>query len=62
MIEREIPTDLALKILKDNNVIMSKTAWYRKVNGTSEFDRTELQAIKQMLDLSPEEFEEIFFE
>lgn len=50
-----------LKRLKVRGCQMSKTAYYRKMNGKSEFDRKEILAIAEELNLSQEEMVEIFF-
>lgn len=34
---------------------------YRKINGTSDFDRNDIQLIKLTFNLSPEEVNNIFF-
>ena len=48
--------------MNDKGVKMSNSAWYRRLGNFCEFDRTELQALKEVLDLSDDEFAEIFFE
>lgn len=37
------------------------TTFYRKINGNSEFDRSEMQIIRSELRLSKEEMDSIFF-
>lgn len=40
---------------------INEATLYRKVNGTSDFTRNEIQIIKQFLNLSSDEVESIFF-
>ena len=40
---------------------MSRSAWYRKISGDSEFTREEVARIARRLSLSGEEFITIFF-
>ena len=40
---------------------LNKATFYRKMNGTSDFTREEIQKIAVLLDLSVQEKEEIFF-
>ena len=41
---------------------MSKSAFYRKINGTSDFYREEIAKIVKVLHLTPEDTFNIFFE
>lgn len=34
---------------------------YRKINGSSDFSRSEMQIIRQVLNMSPQAMDEIFF-
>lgn len=40
---------------------VSEATLYRKINGTSDFTRNEIQLIRQYLNLCAEEVDEIFF-
>ena len=40
---------------------MNETTFYRKMNGTSDFTREEIQKIASLLNLSLQEKEDIFF-
>ncbi len=40
----------------------SRTAYFRKMNGESEFTQAEISAIAQLLDMGVKEIGEIFFE
>ena len=40
---------------------MSRTAFWRKMNGVSEFTLSEIQTLAQLLGLSPEQIQDIFF-
>lgn len=40
---------------------MSRTAFWRKMNGVSEFTLSEIQTLAQLLNLSPEQIHYIFF-
>lgn len=51
-----------LEKLSSQGCEMSKSAFHRKMNGKSEFDRKEILAIAKVLNLSREEMMEIFFE
>lgn len=44
-----------------NVLDMASSTYYRKRTGESEFTRRELQVIRSELNLSPEEFDSIFF-
>ena len=51
------------KTVKDvaEAVGINEATLYRKINGTSEFTRNEIQLIRQYLNLCAEEVDEIFF-
>lgn len=49
-----------LKELKDVGVHISKTSWYRKLNGKTEFSLQEIKGIIEVLGLSEAEVREIF--
>lgn len=51
------------KTVKDiaEAVGVSEATLYRKINGTSDFTRNEIQLIRQYLNLCAEEVDEIFF-
>lgn len=53
--------DTIIEKLATIGISMTKATWYRKLNGTSEFDRKEIQGLIEILNLSPEEVESIFF-
>lgn len=40
---------------------ISKSAFYRKLNGSSEFDREEISKISELLNLEPKDVYKIFF-
>lgn len=40
---------------------ISKSAFYRKLKGTSEFDREEISKISELLELQPKDVYDIFF-
>lgn len=40
---------------------ISRSAFYRKLNGSSEFDREEISKISELLELRPEDVYNIFF-
>lgn len=50
-----------LEMLKSQGCEMGRSAFYRKMNGTTEFDRKEILAITEGLNLTQEEMLEIFF-
>jgi len=41
---------------------MGKSAYYRKINGTSDFYREEIVKISKVLNLTPEDIFSIFFD
>lgn len=49
-----------LKELKEVGVHISKTSWYRKLNGKTEFSLQEIKGIIEVLGLSEAEVREIF--
>lgn len=65
MNERLLKSIMALKDISYDDLItqigISKSAFYRKKKGDSEFTRKEIQIISNCLDLSDEQLSEIFF-
>lgn len=53
--------DLLVEIERRFNVKMSKSAFYRKLNGSSEFDRKEMIAIAGCLEIDTATLVTIFF-
>lgn len=47
------------KLAEDTS--MSKITLYRKLNGLQEFKISEIRTLKEILELSPDEINEIFF-
>jgi len=47
--------------LKSHGIDMSKSAFYNKKNGNSDFTRNEIQVISKALDLNNDEVLAIFF-
>lgn len=58
---KELNNDEILLHLSKFGVSMSKASWYRKLNGTTEFDRNEIYGLIEVLELSAEETQDIFF-
>ena len=62
---RELAAELARKGLRftaiANMIGISKTAFYRKMNGQSQFKLREIKSLKEILSLSPDRISEIFF-
>lgn len=54
-------TDLLNGLRENQGLTMSKSAFYRKLNGTCEFDRKEIIAISEELNLGPDKLMSIFF-
>lgn len=50
-----------LHVLEKNGVNMSKNSYYRKLKGETEYTRSEILGIKEVLGLSNDEVEAIFF-
>jgi len=51
-----------LEELKKRGTPISHSAFYRKLKGTSEFERHEISAISRTIGLSKEEMTDIFFD
>lgn len=49
------------ELKEEHGLHISRTAFYRKMYGTSEFDRREISAISKVLGLMDSEVMEIFF-
>jgi hypothetical protein len=47
--------------INEHGVDMSTATFYRKINGTSEFNQTEISVIAKVLELSSKEIMDIFF-
>lgn len=63
MINQEISVnELVKELLIKYNVSMNRSTFYRKISGTSEFDRKEINAISKVLNLSSTQIIHIFFE
>lgn len=58
---RSIKT-MILELSQKHDVHISRTAFYRKMYGSSEFDRREIMAIAKVLELPDTELVEIFFD
>lgn len=54
--------DKLLELMEANGSKMSRTAYFRKLNGTSEFDQSEIKAIVKALGIPKEEIIPIFFD
>lgn len=57
---QKLSVDDLLTKLKNLGVTMSRSAFYNKKSGKSDFTRTEIQAISEVLNLSSEEVLKIF--
>lgn len=53
--------DRLLVLLKEHDVIMSRSAWFKKSRGDSEFTRKEIEALTHVLGLDQENMIDIFF-
>lgn len=54
--------DKLLEIMQENGSPLSRTAYFRKLNGTSEFNQSEIKAIVEALEIPKEEIIPIFFD
>ena len=61
MVIQKLSVDDLLAKMKDHGVNMSRSAFYNKKKGKSDFTRTEIQAISEALNLTSTEVLEIFF-
>lgn len=61
LVIQKMNVDNLLVKLKAHNVSMSRSAFYNKKNGTSDFTRAEIKAISEVLNLSSDEVLKIFF-
>lgn len=56
MVQKEVNYRVAMNALG-----IGETAWYQKINGSSEFKLSEIQKLRELLDLSLEQIDQIFF-
>lgn len=61
MVAQKMKVNDLLIALKSHGVSMSRSAFYKKKNGNSDFTRLEIQAISKVLKLPSEKVLEIFF-
>lgn len=61
MVAQKMSTDDLLRKLQDTEGRMSRAAFFNKKNGRSEFTRSEIQAISEVLQLNTEQVMDIFF-
>jgi len=54
-------TEVLTELKSKHNMVISRTAFYRKMKGINEFDRSEILALTKILKLSDDEMLEIFF-
>lgn len=59
---REISVNEMIKRINEKGVNMSRASYYRRMANVQEFDRAEILAIVEVLDLSKDEMMDIFFE
>ena len=57
MVLRAVSTDLAC-----SEIGISKSAWFRKISGESEFTQGEICKLRELLDLDDHQTAEIFFD
>lgn len=62
MISLGLTVDELIQKLGEIGVRMSKVTFYRKLKGTSEFNRKEILAMSKILNLSDTETLEVFFD
>lgn len=53
--------DKLLELLEGQGIHMSRSAWFKKSRGDSEFTRKEIEALTQVLDLNKDSMLDIFF-
>ena len=65
MKSNELKAEMAKQEIKAKTMMkvcgISSCAWFRKMNGKSEFKQTEIKKIKEYLNLSDSRIREIFF-
>lgn len=50
-----------LSLLEEHGIHMTRSTWYRKTRGISEFTRKEIEALTHVLNLDQESMIDIFF-
>ena len=56
-----ITVDGLIKMLEEKEVKMSRETFYRKLKGTSDFNRKEILALSETLDMTDNDVMSIFF-
>lgn len=59
--QRNITMSQLIEELNKEGIKMSPRSLYRKLDGETEFTRSEIKALKDVLNLSQDETDEIFF-
>lgn len=62
LVLRGYNTEKVIELLNDEGVSMSRSAWFRKMKGETEFDRKEIQGLADVLGLTKEDVIDIFFD
>lgn len=53
--------DRLLELLAENDVHMSRSTWFKKSRGDSEFTRKEIEALTHVLNINKDDMMDIFF-
>lgn len=61
MLALDLTVDEVINNLENHGVKMSRVTFYRKMKGTSEFNRMEILALSKILKLTDDETIDVFF-
>lgn len=61
MVLHGLKNDDLLNLLHEKGVKISRVTWYKRLNGSTEFTRSEISALAEILQLEEQEIIDIFF-
>lgn len=61
MVLHGLKNDDLLDLLHEKGVKISRVTWYKRLNGSTEFTRSEISALAEILQLEEQEIIDIFF-
>lgn len=62
MIYNKVKPPKLLRRLNEKGIVISKSSYYKRMRGEVEFSLTEIRAISEILELTPEDIMDIFFD
>ncbi|MFC1256490.1 MULTISPECIES: helix-turn-helix domain-containing protein [Staphylococcus] len=62
MIYNKVKLPKLLELLNEKGIVISKSSYYKRMRGEVEFSLTEIRAISEILELTPEDIMDIFFD